>query len=190
MTSEVFNSYSADKVVDDGDVETYATEYLNTINLSNLPPHELKLKISATVILLCNLSPSTGLCNGTRLRVARISHRVVECEILGGKHAGNMVIIPRIPLSPSSTADLPFEFRRTQFPLRLAFAMTINKSQGQSLKVVGIHLANPVFAHGQLYVAISRATDCRQIYISLPINANLITDNIVYSEVFPNVINS
>src|SRR5437762_13713546 len=85
------------------DAETYATEYLNTINLSNLPPHELKLKIGAPVILLRNLNPSAGLCNGTRLRIARISQRVIECEILGGKHAGNMVIIPQIPLSPSST---------------------------------------------------------------------------------------
>ena len=73
MNGEVFTSYSADKAVDEGDAETYATEYLNTVNLSNLPPHELKLKIGAPVILLHNLSPSTGLCNGTRLHVARIS---------------------------------------------------------------------------------------------------------------------
>jgi len=75
---------------------------------------------------------------------------------------------------------------RRQFPGRLASAMTINKAQDQSLKVVGIHLYTPVFSHGQLYVAISRATDCRRIYISLPPTADgtLITDNIVYSEVF------
>src|SRR5205809_5163514 len=107
------------------------------INLSNLPLHELKLKIGASVILLRNLSPSIGLCNGTRLRVARISQRVIECEILAGKHAGNMVFIPRIPLSSSSTADLRFDFQRTQFPLRLAFAITINKAQGQTLKHIG-----------------------------------------------------
>lgn len=65
--------------------------------------------------------------------------------------------------------------------------MTVNKAQGQSLKVVGIHLHTPVFSHGQLYVAISRTTDCRQIYISLPATADgtLTRDNIVYSEVFP-----
>ena len=94
--------------MDDGDAETYTTEYLNTINLSGLPLHKLILKIGATVILLRNLSQPTGLCNGTRLRVARLSKRVVQCEILGGKHAGNMAVIPRIPLSP--TTDLPFEF--------------------------------------------------------------------------------
>ena len=73
MNSEVFTVYSTNKVVDEGDAETYAMEYLNTINVSNLPPHELKLKIGAPVILLHNLSPSTGLCNGTCLHVARIS---------------------------------------------------------------------------------------------------------------------
>ena len=84
MNSEVFTVYSANKVVDERDAETYATEYLNTVNLSNLPPHELKLKIGAPVILLRNLSPSTGLCNETRLHVVHISQRVIECEILGG----------------------------------------------------------------------------------------------------------
>ena len=56
MTGVLFTSYSADTLVDEGDAETYATEYLNTINLPTLPPHELKLKIGAPVILLCNLS--------------------------------------------------------------------------------------------------------------------------------------
>jgi len=64
MRGEVFTSYSADKVIDDGDAETYATEYLNTINL---PPYELKLTLGVPVILLRNLNPSTGLCNGRTL---------------------------------------------------------------------------------------------------------------------------
>jgi len=188
MRGEVFTSYSADKVVDEGDAETYATEYLNTTILPNLPLHELKLKIGAPVILLQNSSPSTGLCNGTRLRVARISQRVVECEILAGKHAGNMVFIPRIPLSPSSTAELPFDFRRTQFPLRLAFAMTINKAQGQTLKYVGLCLTESVFMHGQLYISVSRVTDDANLWMIVPDTEDARKEgkikNVVYSEVF------
>jgi hypothetical protein len=144
MPGEEFVSLSADKILDDPDAaETYATEYLNAINLPTLPLHKLKLKTAAPVILLRNLSPPRGLCNGN-------VQRVVECEILSGKHAGTHVWIPRIPLAPSSDANLPFDFNRTQFPIRLAFAITINKSQGQSLTHVGLSLTELVFSHGQL----------------------------------------
>jgi ATP-dependent DNA helicase PIF1 len=63
MRGEIFASYSADKIIDQEDADNYASEYLNTINLSSLPPHLLKLKVGAAVILLRNLSPSTGLCS-------------------------------------------------------------------------------------------------------------------------------
>ena len=166
--------------------KTQTTMLQNT--LSSLPLHLLKLKVGADVILLRNLSPSTGLCNGTRLHVVRISQRVIECEILAGKHAGNMAFIPRIPLASSSTADLPFDFQRTQFPLRLAFAMTINKAQGQTLKHVGLCLTESVFTHGQLYVAISRVTDGANLRIIVPDNPEARREgkikNVVYSEVF------
>jgi ATP-dependent DNA helicase PIF1 len=49
--------------------------------------------------------------------------------------------------------DMPFEFKRIQFPICRAFAMTINKSQGQSLSVCGLNLENKCFSHGQLYYA-------------------------------------
>ena len=66
------------------------------------------------------------------------------------------VFIPRIPLSPLEDISLPFKFKRKQFPVRLIFAMTINKAQGQTIPNVGIYRSEPVFSHGQLYVALSR----------------------------------
>jgi ATP-dependent DNA helicase PIF1 len=64
--------------------------------------------------------------------------------------------------------DLPFEFRRLQFPVRLAFAMSINRAQGQSLKVPGINLDTPCFSHSQLYVACSRVGTGKNLYVFAP----------------------
>jgi Helicase len=116
-----------------------------------------------------------------------------NAKILAGTHAGNMVFIPRIPLSPSSTAELPFDFRRTQFPLRLAFAMTINKAQGQTLKYVGLCLTESVFTHGQLYVAVSRVTDGANLRMIIPDTEDARKEgkinDVVYSELQKHLIN-
>ena len=149
---------SDEVVVEDNpiEVQNFQEEYLNTITLPGLPPHLLELKIDTPVVLLRNLDPSNGLCNGTRLQVKGITYRMLTCSVLNGPNANDIVHIPRIDLN---TADgvLPFTMRRRQFPVKVAFAMTINKAQGQSFSTVGIYLSRPVFGHGQLYVAMSRA---------------------------------
>lgn len=114
------------------------------------------------------------LCNGTRLAIKKLMPNVIEATIISGKFKGEEVLIPRIPMI---STDLPFNFKRLQFPVRLAFAMTINKAQGQSLKVAGLNLENACFAHGQLYVACSRVGTPKQLYIYAP---NGRTKNIVY----------
>jgi ATP-dependent DNA helicase PIF1 len=132
-----------------------------------MPSHKLLLKIGAPVILLRNLDPLSGLCNGTRLIVRCFTMRVVEVEIITGKGAGNVAFIPRIKFI-SDNSGLPFTFARKQFPLRLAYAMTINKSQGQTLSHVGLHLGDDVFSHGQLYVAFSCTKAPVNIKVLLP----------------------
>ena len=100
--------------------------------------------------------------------------------------------IPKINNDPSSNNFI--NFKRFQFPVKLAFALTINRSQGQTIKKVGVYLPEPVFSHGQLYVALSRV--CSPDAIKLLVLQGkqydadgeqipgTFTKNIVYTEVF------
>jgi hypothetical protein len=111
------------------------------------------------------------------------TQHVLEVEILGGEHNGELAFIPRITLLPSKLTGFSFCLRRRQFPVRLAFAMTINKAQGQSVHYVGLDLREPVFSHGQLYVALSWATSSQRIKILLPQSTTeCCVRNVVYPE--------
>ena len=139
---------------------------MNTISPSGLPPHALNLKVGSIVMLLRNISISGGFCNGTRLRVVRLLTNTIECVDMN--NPDETVILPRMPLTSSDTG-LPFKLNRRQFPLRLAYAMTINKSQGQTLDVVGVALGKSgCFDHGQLYVELSRGTSWQRIKHLVP----------------------
>ncbi|XP_060855642.1 ATP-dependent DNA helicase PIF6-like [Metopolophium dirhodum] len=170
--------YSVDTVLEKEDAVHFPTEFLNSLKPPGVPPHKLILKIGAPIILMRNLSPPT-LCNGTRLQIKKLRSSLLECIILTGCGNGKTVLIPRIPIIPS---DLPFKFKRIQFPVKLAFAMTINKAQGQTLNVAGIDLIVQCFSHGQLYVALSRVTSKFNLYIFAPDPEKV--DNVVYKEIF------
>jgi ATP-dependent DNA helicase PIF1 len=123
-------------------------------------------------MLMRNLDPGSGLCGGTRLLVLAMRQRVWSAR-------NQVMLIPRIALDHHDNASLdvvaqiqldfppltrfvcpqsmPFLLSRLQFLIELIFALTINKSQCQSLEPAGFDLSSLAFSHGQLYVALSRA---------------------------------
>ncbi|SCZ99017.1 BZ3500_MvSof-1268-A1-R1_Chr7-1g09355 [Microbotryum saponariae] len=117
--------------------------YLHSINPSDFPAHHLRLRVKEgiPVVLLRNLDPDAGLCNGTCL----------------------------IVLHARSQSPTWFHYAPAPPPLRVALATTINKVLGQSLDCVGVDLSlHPVFTHGRLYVALSRAMSVDRIKVLLP----------------------
>ncbi|KAB2597059.1 hypothetical protein D8674_036555 [Pyrus ussuriensis x Pyrus communis] len=151
-------------------------EFLNSISLGGLPPHKLTLKRGAPIMLLRNIDPQLGLCNGTRLLCRGSYRNLIDAEILTGQFAGSRVFLPRIPLKSTDTAGLPFELTRKQFPGKLSFSITINKSQDH------------VFSHGQLYVALSRGVSKSTTTMlvksgSIVGQQGVFTRNVVYKEV-------
>ena len=139
---------------DTTEMELFQAEFLNTLNPPGMPQHQLVSSIGCPIILLRNLDSISGLCNGTRLTVLDVTEHIIKAKIASGRRRGNTVLIPKIKLTYSGV-DLPFRLCRVQFPVSLAFAMTINKAQGQTFSKIGLYFAENLFSHGQLYVAFS-----------------------------------
>eukprot|EP00267_Zea_mays_P022270 XP_008647048.1 ATP-dependent DNA helicase PIF1 [Zea mays] len=147
--------HSFDSAMDDPH-NYYPPEFLNTLTPNGLAPHVLKLKIGCPVILLRNIDPANGLCNGTRLVVRGFQRNSIDTEI------------------------------------------------GQTIPNVGVYLPEPVFSHGQLYVALSRSTTRSNIKILViptvdgrkksrkgvkknpTVDCGTYTKNIIYKEVLTN----
>ena len=127
------------------------TEFLT---LSGIPTHELRLKINAPIMLLRNMNPKYGHCNGTRYIVTAIhGARLIEAKIIGGDHAGNSILIPRIPIQPSKGAS----------SLCDVFLHDGEQKSGGKFQTCGRISTEPLFTHGQLYVAASRVGDPKAI---------------------------
>ena len=180
---------SFDAARDSEGAAQFPSEYWNAIDQPSLAPHILELKIGMVVMVIRNMDPPR-VCNGTRIIVTHISRKTVTGTILSGEYAGQVYHAFPIKMeSKDNDNHLPCVFTRFQLPLRPAFAMTINKAQGQSLNVVGLDLqSRPVFAHGQLYTGESRITNETGLHLIGPerpddISRRLLA-NCVYKRVF------
>lgn len=194
MEGEANDYFSVDEIISDDPTErlNIPIEYLHSITPSGMPPHKLTLKVGAIVMLIRNINLGSGLVNGVRLIVLSMFEKCIKLEIITGSGKGNIIFLPRIKLI-STDPNMPFHMSRLQFPLRLAFAITINKAQGQTFQKAGVYLDKPVFTHGQLYVAFSRvkSSDGIRVYMANTreqnnTENNSYTKNIVYPEVLTN----
>ncbi|GBM57171.1 hypothetical protein AVEN_55062-1 [Araneus ventricosus] len=122
----------------------YPTEFLNTLEPTGVSSHTANNSSQKS-------SSTPSLCNGTRLYIKKLMPSSNEATIMIGHAAGVNVFLPRIPIFP---LDFPFQFKRLQFPVRLRFAISINKAQRKFLKVVGLDLLKPRFSHGQLHLVV------------------------------------
>jgi hypothetical protein len=122
----------------------------------NVPPHKLKLKVNDICFIIRNLNVSEGISNNTRVRILKIDKYRIRCQTLDT--TSRPITLPRIKFKFRLRYKGCFELTRTQFPLRLAYAISINKSQGQEYDKVVFDIRNQPFQHGHSYVAKSRVT--------------------------------
>ena len=141
---------SLDSILDESQAMHFPIEFLNSLEVSGFSLHSLSLKLAVPIVILHSLN-TPRVINGTRCVITKLTANTIEARIFHGMYAGHDIIIPRIPLIPSNST-LPFEFRCLQFSVALYFAITINKSQGQTFKAVGVDLTNESFMHEMLYV--------------------------------------
>ena len=99
---------SSDELVNPDDFQRFNQEYLNTLSPSGLPSHRLFLKAGMPLMLIRNLNPKMGLCNGTRLMFKRLhKNHLLECKIVGGEYRNRSVLIPGVTLRPKEK-EFPF----------------------------------------------------------------------------------
>lgn len=147
-------------------------DLLNYISVSGVPAHTLKLKINDVCLVMRSML-SIGLATNQRVKILEFGEKyVVVCTL---DEAERRVVIPRIRFNFNLEYGDSYKIMRTQIPLRLAYCMTYNKSQGQTLGKVLLDITEEPFAHGHCYVALSRVRSSDHIRI-FTLKDNLYTD--------------
>ena len=158
---------SKNKFADHDDDFGKLRDMINEVNMTNAdkpdrPPHNLRLKSGDIVMLTHTLNRREKLRKNTLLQIMEICQRHIKIRFAGPLH-NEAHIIPRTRSRLTFHAGLDMAITRTQFPLRLAYACTYNKSQSATLNKVGLDITHDLFAHGHLYVGLTRATNPKNI---------------------------
>ena len=162
------------EVTDDLLSTTVANYHIEMIQLrkpNGFPDHRLELKVGDIVMLIRNLSLPARQCNGTRLQIINITPDLITCKHILGTLKGRVIHVTKARfIFTRKEGEEGVPFHRIQFPFKLAFGMTINKAQGQTIGCAGVLLnKTQCFAHGQAYVAFSRVRSADTIKV-LPFN--------------------
>ncbi|KAI7962555.1 hypothetical protein MJO28_000649 [Puccinia striiformis f. sp. tritici] len=182
LKGEEHKLVSIDTADPDG-FENLPEESLNKISVPGLPEHIIKMKVGMPLVITRNLRIGAGICNGSRMLVTKIGFGYLCGTLISGPRLGDEVQIPRVKLHNKSSPRAGLSFYRWQFPVAPAYAMSFNKSQGQTLSRVGVYLGSDVFAHGQLYVALSRVSDKANLLVVKPAIRDGVV-NMVHKRIF------
>jgi hypothetical protein len=143
-------------------------QIMHSFEKTGAPPYRLDLKVNDVCIVLRNLT-EIGLANNSRVRILdfigsdfNTQPKAIRVQTI--EDTPRICFIPKIRFKIQA-GKASYQITRTQFPLRLAYAMTYNKSQSQTLHKVIVDVIDAPFAHGHLYVAFSRIRDANNIRI-------------------------
>ena len=187
---------SFDICQDPDDQAIYDADTLNKIETSGLPPHRLILKESAVILLMKNLSVRLKHVNGGRYIITKLTNNLIFARKLNKEGEENSeILIPRIPTISKDTDGSFVAFKRTQFLVLVAYYLTLNRAQGQTLQKSGMFFPTSVFSHGHLYVGYSRCgnPNCCHVFAGheefenvehLLDNSKTYTRNVVYKKIF------
>ncbi|OWZ15154.1 LOW QUALITY PROTEIN: Helitron helicase [Phytophthora megakarya] len=188
LTDEAREYLSTDSVEDAVNGDFFEPKVLHAVNLNGNPPHKLMLKKGIPIMMMRNLNPDLGPCNGTRLRIEDLKDHVTHATIMTGERKGQHVLFPRIVfISDNDASDIPFRLRRKAFPVQSAFAVPSTKPKAKRFSTSGCIWQ--LHASRMLYVALSRVSE-RSSFKALIENAKeeedggVYTENIVYRQIF------
>jgi hypothetical protein len=177
--------YSADYIKEDdqSDSDETTPDFLALLTHNGVPPHVLRLKVGCICTVMRNMSVRKGLVKNARVVVRQLHRRFVMVQVINNNttQLGEVHCIPRIRFEFNPTRAC-WTIYRLQFPLRLAYACTFNGCVGLTLDKSVIDLRTPVFAHGQLYTALSRVRSRNDTRVFFNEGEGPETTNIVYKE--------